>query len=131
GEGTLMPTLSMAAPAVSAAFFASIVEVVEAFTIVLAVATFRGWRPAAVGTAAALASLAGGILLLGSLLDRVPIHLLQLIIGILLLLFGTSWLRKAYLRAAGVIPLPDEDGNLAPEGAQIGDAARRRQRQPA
>ena len=100
-----MLTLSMAAPAVSAAFFASIVEVVEAFTIVLAVATFRGWRPAAVGTAAALASLAGGILLLGPLLDRVPIHLLQLVIGILLLLFGMSWLRKASLRAAGVIPL--------------------------
>ena len=122
-----MLTLSTAAPAVSAAFFASIVEVVEAFTIVLAVATFRGWRPAAVGTAAALASLAGGILLLGSLLDRVPIHLLQLIIGILLLLFGMSWLRKASLRAAGVIPLHDENAIFAAEAAQLGEAARRRQ----
>ena len=38
-----------AAPAVGAAFVASTVEVVEAFTIVLAVATLRGWRPALVG----------------------------------------------------------------------------------
>ncbi len=44
---------STAAPAVGAAFLASLVEVVEAFTIVLAVATLRGWRPAALGTAAA------------------------------------------------------------------------------
>src|SRR6267378_3700550 len=127
-EGGSMLSLSTAAPAVSAAFFASIVEVVEAFTIVLAVATFRGWRPAAVGTAAALASLAGGILLLGPLLDRVPIHLLQLIIGILLLLFGMSWLRKASLRAAGVIPLHDEDAIFAAEAAELTEQERRRQR---
>src|SRR5467141_527138 len=127
-EGGLMLSLSTAAPAVSAAFLASIVEVVEAFTIVLAVATFRGWRPAAVGTAAALAALAGGILLLGPLLDRVPIHLLQLVIGILLLLFGMSWLRKASLRAAGVIPLHDENAIFAAEAAQLGEAARQQTR---
>ena len=40
-------TWSIAAPAVMAAFLASLVEVVEAFTIVLAVATLRGWRSAA------------------------------------------------------------------------------------
>ena len=44
-----------AAPAVGAAFVASTVEVVEAFTIVLAVASLRGWRPALSGAAAALA----------------------------------------------------------------------------
>ena len=38
-------TWSTAAPAVIAAFLASLVEVVEAFTIVLAVAISRGWRP--------------------------------------------------------------------------------------
>jgi uncharacterized membrane protein len=37
---------NVAAPAVTAAFVASLVEVVEAFTIVLAVGTLRGWRPA-------------------------------------------------------------------------------------
>src|SRR5436190_1756462 len=57
---------STAAPAIGAAFLASLVEVVEAFTIVLAVATLRGWRPAALGTAAALCLLAAaGVLLEG------------------------------------------------------------------
>jgi uncharacterized membrane protein len=36
-------------PAVTAAFLASLVEAVEALTIVLAVATVRGWRPAGFG----------------------------------------------------------------------------------
>jgi uncharacterized membrane protein len=37
----------LAITAVSAAFLGSLVEAVEALTIVLAVATVRGWRPAA------------------------------------------------------------------------------------
>jgi uncharacterized membrane protein len=89
------------------------VEVVEAFTIVLAVGMLRGWRPAAMGTAAALAVLGALIVLLGPLLDHVPLHVLQLVIGVLLLLFGMGWLRKAILRAAGIIPLHDEDAIFA------------------
>ena len=121
-------TWSIAAPAVTAAFLASLVEVVEAFTIVLAVATLRGWRPAALGTAGGLAVLAGIVLLLGPLLNRIPLHSLQLAIGILLLLFGMGWLRKASLRAAGIIPLHDEDAIFAAEAAQLGQQARLRQR---
>src|ERR1700751_2441507 len=120
-------TWSTAAPAVTAAFLASLVEVVEAFTIILAVATLRGWRPAALGTTAGLAVLAGIVLLLGPLLNRVPISALQLVIGVLLLLFGMGWLRKASLRAAGVIPLHDEDAIFAAEAAQLGQHARRPQ----
>jgi len=123
-----MMTWSIAAPAVTAAFLASIVEVVEVFTIVLAAATLRGWRPAAWGTTAGLALLAAIVLLLGPLLDRVPIHSLQLAIGILLLLFGMGWLRKASLRAAGIIPLHDEDAVFAAETAQLDQQARRQQR---
>jgi Ca2+/H+ antiporter, TMEM165/GDT1 family len=119
---------STAAPAVIAAFLASLVEVVEAFTIVLAVAMLRGWRPAALGTIAGLAVLAGIVLVLGPLLDRVPVASLQLTIGVLLLLFGMGWLRKASLRAAGVIPLHDEDAVFAAETAELsGQADRRRQ----
>ena len=123
-----MLTWSTVAPAVTAAFLTSLVEVVEAFTIVLAVATLRGWRPAAVGTAAGLAVLAGIVVLLGPLLDRVPIASLQLAIGILLLLFGMGWLRKASLRAAGVIPLHDEDATFAAEADQLSEQARQQQR---
>ena len=121
-------TFATAAPAVTAAFLASLVEVVEAFTIVLAVATLRGWRPAALGTTAGLTVLTAIVLLLGPLLDRVPITSLQLAIGILLLLFGMGWLRKASLRAAGILPLHDEDAIFAAEAAQLGDHARRQQR---
>jgi Ca2+/H+ antiporter, TMEM165/GDT1 family len=115
-----------AAPAVTAAFLASLVEVVEAFTIVLAVATLRGWRPAALGTTAGLAVLAAVVLLLGPLVDRVPMTSLQLAIGILLLLFGMGWLRKASMRAAGIIPLHDEDAIFADETAELSEQSRRR-----
>jgi len=119
---------STAAPAVTAAFLASVVEVVEAFTIVLAVAMLRGWRPAALGTVAGLGTLAGIVLVLGPLLDRVPVASLQLAIGVLLLLFGMGWLRKASLRAAGVIPLHDEDAIFAAETAGLTEQTHRRQR---
>ena len=118
---------SVAAPAISSAFLASLVEVVEAFTIVLAVGTLRGWRPAALGTVAALAVLGILIASLGPLLDSIPLQLLQLIIGILLLLFGMGWLRKAILRTAGIIPLHDEDAIFASESAQLRQAATQRE----
>src|ERR1700757_4279539 len=92
---------STATAAVAAAFVASLVEVMEAFTIVLAVGTLRGWRPAALGTLAGIAALVVLVAALGPLLDEVPLHLLQFGIGVLLLLFGLRWLRKAILRAAG------------------------------
>src|SRR5947208_7875889 len=114
------------APAVSAAFLSSLVEAVEALTIVLAVATVRGWRPAGLGALAGLATLALIVLALGPLLDRVPLHSLQLVIGVLLLLFGMGWLRKAILRSAGVIPLHDEEAAFATEKAHLAEAAKRR-----
>lgn len=117
---------STTAPAIGSAFLASIVEVVEAFTIILAVATLRGWRPAVLGTGAALGLLGAIVLALGPLLDRVPLNLLQLVIGVLLLLFGIGWLRKASLRAAGVIPLHDEDAIFASESAHLSEEARRK-----
>jgi uncharacterized membrane protein len=118
-------TWNAAAPAASAAFLASAVEVVEAFTIVLAVGTFSGWRPAFLGTGAGLAVLAGLILALGPLLGRVPIHALQFTVGVLLLLFGMRWLRKAVLRSAGIIALHDEQAAFAEETAYLRDEALR------
>jgi uncharacterized membrane protein len=117
-----MISLTTAAPAVSAAFFASLVEVVEAFTIVLAAGTLRGWRAAIAGTVAGLAVLALIVVALGPLLDQVPIHLLQLVIGVLLLLFGMGWLRKAVLRAAGVIALHNETAAFTAETTNLSDA---------
>lgn len=95
-------------PTVTAAFLASMVEFVEALTVVLAVGTVRGWRGALAGTGAALLALLLIVLLLGPALTRIPLGAVQTGVGALLLLFGMRWLRKAILRAAGIIPLHDE-----------------------
>jgi len=108
-----------AMPAISAAFLASFVEVVEAFTIVLAVGTVRGWRPALLGTGAGLAVLAALVIVLGPLFSLIPLHALQLVVGVLLLLFGMRWLRKAILRSAGIIGLHDEELAFDKEMAQL------------
>jgi uncharacterized membrane protein len=112
-------TWTVAAPAVSAAFLSSLVEAVEALTIVLAVGTVRGWRPAMLGAWAGLLLLGLIVLVLGPLLDQVPLNVLQFTIGTLLLLFGMRWLRKAILRAAGVIPLRDETNTYARETSEL------------
>ncbi len=118
-----MVNLAQAAPIVGAAFLASAVEVVEAFTIVLAVAVVRGARPAVLGTAAALAVLAAVVAVFGPLLASVPVHGLQLAVGVLLLVFGLGWLRKAVLRAGGVLALHDEDQAFAAETRALRDRA--------
>ena len=105
--------------AVTAAFLASLVEAVEALTIVLAVAVVRGWRPAGLGALAGLGVLAVIVIALGPLLEHLPLDVLRLAIGILLLLFGMRWLRKAILRAAGVITLHDEASAFADETAGL------------
>jgi Ca2+/H+ antiporter, TMEM165/GDT1 family len=119
-----MTHMGVESSAIIAAFLASVVEVVEAFTIVLAVGTLRGWRPASLGTFAALAVLSLLIIVLGPLLSQVPIHYLQLVVGILLLMFGMGWLRKAILRSAGIIPLHDEDLIFAKEKAGLIEEAK-------
>ncbi len=91
-----------------ASFLASLVECVEALTVILAVGSVRGWRSALTGAAAAIALLGLLTATLGRSLARMPLHLLQAVVGVLLLLFGLRWLRKAILRAAGVLALRDE-----------------------
>jgi uncharacterized membrane protein len=98
-----------------AAFFASLVEFVEALTVVLAVGTVRGWRSALMGAGSGLVLLLAIVLALGPALTRIPLDMVQLVVGTLLLLFGMRWLRKAILRYAGVIPLHDEAATFEKE----------------
>ena len=123
--GLVMGSLTHIGPAMLAAFLGSLVEAVEALTIVLAVATVRGWRPAGLGALGGLVLLALIVVLLGPLLNLAPLHLLQFAIGVLLLLFGMRWLRKAILRAAGIIPLRDEARAFARETAELNEQAQR------
>lgn len=96
------------APAVLASFLASLVEFVEALTIVLAVGVTRGWRSAIAGAIAGATVLAVLVIAFGPTLQYVQIRVLQVLVGLLLLLFGMRWLRKAILRASGVLNLHDE-----------------------
>ena len=114
-----MITWIHAGPSVAAAFLGSLVECVEAATIVLAVGTVRGWRSALAGALAGVAVLAGLVGLLGPALSTIPVSLLQVVIGALLLLFGLSWLRKAVMRAGGVMPLRDEQRAFASTTATL------------
>jgi uncharacterized membrane protein len=106
-------------PTVAAAFLASLVEFVEALTVVLAVGVVRGWRGALVGSGAAALTLLAMIALLGPLLTRIPLDTIQLAVGTLLLLFGMRWLRKAILRAAGIIAMHDEASIFAEQEAAL------------
>ena len=111
-------------PTVVASFLASFVEVVEAFTIVLAVGLTQSWRPAFIGSGLALGVLAALVIVLGPLLGLVPIAVLQFTVGVLLILFGMRWLRKAILRAVGAIALHDEEKAFAKETEALHRRAR-------
>ena len=119
-----MGNLAHIGPAMTAAFLGSLVEAVEALTILLAVATVRGWRPAGLGAICGLLLLGLAVAVLGPLLTLVPLRLLQFTIGVLLLLFGMRWLRKAILRAAGIIALRDEARAFTRETAELEEQAR-------
>jgi uncharacterized membrane protein len=104
---------------VVASFLASLVECVEALTVVLAVGSVRGWRSTIIGSATAIAVLLVIITALGNALTRIPLPIIQLVVGTLLLLFGLRWLRKAILRAAKLIPLHDEAAAFAKNSAAM------------
>jgi uncharacterized membrane protein len=110
------------------AFLASFVEFVEALTVVLAVGITRGWRSAIMGSVAAIALLGLLVLLFGPLLSRFPIAWLQIAVGWLLILFGMRWLRKAILRAGGVIGMHDESSAFEQEKRELAAANARGRR---
>ncbi len=94
----------------TAAFLASTVEFVEAFTIVLVVGVTINWRSSLVGALAAAATLALIIATFGvALVQFVPLNVLRLVVGVILILFGLKWLKKAILRYSGLKALHDEE----------------------
>src|SRR5258708_22636342 len=103
-----------------AAFLASAVEFVEAFTIVLVVGVTINWRSSLLGAFAAVATLAVIVATLGvALVKFVPINDFRLAVGIILILFGLKWLKKAILRYSGHKALHDEEAifeQTMPEG---------------
>lgn len=110
-------------PAFAAAFLSSLVEFVEALTIVLAAGVIRGWTSSLFGAAVAAAVLAILTFVLGPTVQHIELHSFQLIVGILLLLFGMRWARKAILRSAGVLELHDEADAFTREQQSLAGAA--------
>src|SRR5579859_3544479 len=104
----------------TAAFLASAVEFVEAFTIVLVVGVTINWRSSLVGALAAAATLALIVATLGvALVQFVPIGILRLVVGIILILFGLKWLKKAVLRYSGLKALHDEEAIYEESRAEL------------
>ena len=105
---------------VLAVFAASLVEMVEALTIVVAAGVSRGWRSALEGAAVAAGVLGVLVLAVGvPLIHYVPIDALRVVVGALLLVLGLSWLRKAILRASGHKAMHDEDKIYAETVAEL------------
>lgn len=103
-----------------AAFLASAVEFVEAFTIVLVVGITINWRSSLAGAFAAAATLAAIVATLGvALIQFVPIDYLRLVVGVILILFGLKWLKKAILRYSGLKALHDEEAIFEEMRAEI------------
>jgi uncharacterized membrane protein len=108
----------------ASAFLASLVEMVEALTIVLAVGVTRGWRSTLLGAGAAAVALAVVIAALGPAISALPFDVLRLVVGGLLLVFGLQWLRKAILRASGYVALHDESALYESERDEASRQAR-------
>jgi len=102
-----------AAILVVSVFLASLVESVEALTIILAAGVSRGWRSALQGAAAGFVVLALIVAALGPALTVIPLSVLRVVVGALLLVFGLQWIRKAVLRASGYKGLHDETALFA------------------
>ena len=101
-------------------FLASIVEFVEAMTIVLAVGVTRQWRSTIIGVGAATLALALVVGVFGTaIVVFVPIAVLRLVVGAFLLIYGLQWLCKAILRAAGAKAKHDEASIYAREVAEL------------
>src|ERR1700689_3136394 len=103
-----------------AVFGASLVEMVEALTIVVAAGVSRGWRSALEGAAAAGVVLGLVVVVVGlPLIHYIPLDALRVVVGALLLVLGLSWLRKAILRASGHKDAHDEDRIFAATVAEL------------
>jgi len=105
-------------------FLASLVEAVEALTIILAVGVTRQWRSSIYGALAGLGVLTVIIAVFGTAIVLfVPLNGLRIVIGSLLLIYGLQWTTKAILRASGARAKHDEELIYANEVKRLREEA--------
>ena len=78
-------------------FLAATIEVIEMVAIVVAVGVTRSWRASLLGAAGGLVVLVVIVGALGTALQDVSLKPIRLVVGALLLAFGSQWLRKGIL----------------------------------
>lgn len=101
-------------------FLASMVEFVEALTIVLVVGVTINWKSSLLGAAAATLILAVLVAICGTaLVLYIPLNVLRIVVGIVLVLFGLQWLKKAVLRFSGLKAVHDEAAIYEEEMSEI------------
>jgi uncharacterized membrane protein len=101
--------ITMIAPSIVPSFCASVVEFVEALTIVLAIGVTINWKSSLLGASAAILTLVALVAIFGTtVVIYIPIGALRLVVGIILTLFGMQWLKKALLRYSGLKAMHDE-----------------------
>jgi uncharacterized membrane protein len=81
-------------------FLAATIEVIEMIAIVVAVGVTRSWRVSLLGAAGGLLVLVVLVAGFGTALQNVPLKPVRLVVGALLLAFGSQWLRKGILHVS-------------------------------
>ena len=96
-------------PSILPTFFASMVEFVEALTIVIAIGVAINWKSSLLGAGTAMLAMLAMVAIFGTTLVLfIPIDILRIVVGIILVLFGMQWLKKSLLRYSSLKALHDE-----------------------
>jgi len=112
------------------AFTASLAELVEAHTTVLAVSTLYGARPVLSGSIFAVVSIFMVGVFFQMILGVLPSNMTEILPAMLVLLFGLGRLRTAVLQIADVLPSRDERAQFASALAQLVASTERQDAQP-
>lgn len=101
-------------------FFASVVEFIEALTVVVAVGATINWKSSLWGAASGMGALIVIVAVFGTALVRyIDLNVLRFIVGIILVMFGMQWLKKAIMRYTGFKDVHDEEAIYQKKVAQL------------